>query len=72
MPFLNIPDDIPKITPPQYNYIVGLIIDLGIFDTRKAYYKEYIGKEDLDSFTIGEADKLIQLLKKWKEDRNDR
>jgi len=70
MPLIHVPDNPNSITAPQYNYIVGMMIDLEIYDNRKSYYKEYVGKEDLDSFTIDEAKKFINILLQWKDNKN--
>ena len=56
------------ITSPQLKYIEGLMIDLGIWDNRHFYIKEYTPKRDLDALTVSEAARFIDTLKKWKND----
>ena len=69
MPIIKI--ETKDITTPQIEYIEILMIDLEIWDRRKFFYKEYVGKDDINAFTRLEATQFIQLLKIWKENGKD-
>jgi hypothetical protein len=56
------------ITTPQIDYILNLCTDLGIYDQRASYFKEYTGEPDLQKFDKRKASTMIDLLKKWKRE----
>lgn len=51
------------ITPKQISYIESMLIDLAIYDKRKAYYKDKIGNEDISAWDRADASRFIDYCK---------